>query len=495
MFTFLEDYLDVRWLWPGELGVDVIERQTISFEPFVYRYHPQIRARAGMFPYSDHGRQRVRGRSGEWMRHQRVQLDSLDPPGGHAFADWWERFGEERPELFALQPDGTRSGYPAPRAAKLCLSNPAVVDQWLKDVKKLLEQDPNRRVFNVSPNDSWASGHCICEDCRAWDHPDGERRTFSWQGIGQQYVALSDRHVTFANRCARRLKDEYPDKHYYVMMMAYGHSRPAPIEARPDDNVIISSVANFLLRPNATDRGSSNDTPHRVQLANWAKVAPNLMWRPNLGGRAGWQQGQLDVPITSAINDIKYVADLGVMAFYFDRIWEHWGTQGPLYYVITQLVWDPSQDAQAILDDYYQRGFGPAAETIKAYWQFAEQKREALVASERDQPEVYDQAFFDKANGLLDKAAEQVADAPAKYGKRIDFVRAGLDHQKVIVDLRVLMAQYLASGQQDTAAAEKARAKWEEMRQIAEEHPIAINYHPLMPGNRRMNGLHPDHLK
>ena len=493
VFTFLEDYLDVRWLWPGELGIDIVEQKTIRFEPFATRYHPQIRARAGMFPYSEYGVDLPRGRSGDWMRHQRVQLDSLDVPGGHAFDDWWDRFGEERRELFALQPNGTRGPINSARTVKLCLSNPAVVDQWLKDVRAQLEQDPNQRLFNASPNDGWASGHCICEDCRAWDHPDGELRTFQWEGIGQQYVALSDRHVTFANRCARRLNEEYPDKDYYVVMLAYGHSRPAPIEARPDDNVIISSVANFFLRSDATDRGSSNDTPHRVQLAHWAKVTPNLMWRPNLGGLAGYKQGQLDVSITQAIDDIKYVADRGTMAFFFDRFWEHWATQGPVYYVTTQLAWDPSQDAQAIMDDYYQRGFGPAAKTIETYWDHVEQSREALNSSGRPQPEIYDQAFFDTMYGLLDKAAEQLADAPAKYRQRIDFVRAGLDYQRLMVDIRALMARYRDSDNQDTEAANKVRENWTRIMQIAERHPYAININPLKPQNDRMRGLHPDY--
>ena len=55
------------------------------------------------------------GRGGEWVRFQRMVLDSLSlEAGGHGFGNWWERYHETHPEYFALQPDGTRSGFSGP---------------------------------------------------------------------------------------------------------------------------------------------------------------------------------------------------------------------------------------------------------------------------------------------------------------------------------------------------------------------------------------------
>ena len=179
VYTFLQDYLGVRWLWPGELGEDIVERATIALTPFEYRYHPQIRARGGAFVFSMLSNKGY-GRAHDWARLQRLQLGSLEASGGHAFVDWWDRFHQQHPEYFALQPDGTRSGFPNPRNVKLCQSNPAVWKQWLAGVEEQLEKDPTRTTFNGSPNDGWFSGHCVCENCEAWDHPEGEPRTFHW---------------------------------------------------------------------------------------------------------------------------------------------------------------------------------------------------------------------------------------------------------------------------------------------------------------------------
>ena len=80
---------------------------------------------------------------------------------------------------------------------------------------------------------------------------------------------------------------------------------------------------------------------------------------PNTGSPAGWQQGLPDLSVQQTIEDIKFVADNECIGIYIDGVWEHWATQGPQFYVMTQLLWDPNADANEILDDYYTRGFGP----------------------------------------------------------------------------------------------------------------------------------------
>lgn len=491
VYTFLEDYLGVRWLWPGELGTDVQQQATIAFDPFVYRYHPQFRARAGIFAYSMLDKS-GRGRSQVWSRHQRLLLDSLDFPAGHAFDKWWARYHEIHPEIFALQPDGTRGlGSTSPRTVKLCLSNPKVIDLFLQGVEERLEQDPSLRVFNVSPNDGWASGHCVCEDCRAWDHPDGELRTFHWAGLGQQYVALSDRQVTFANRAARALKKTYPDKDYYAILMAYGHSRPAPQEAVPDDNVIIMSVANFIGRSDATDRGSPNNTLHKTQFADWAKVAPHLMWRPNTGSPAGWQQGLFDVYMDDSIADMKFIAANKGRGIFIDRLWEHWSTQGPQYYILAQLTWDPSLDGEAVMQDYYQRAYGPAANTMEQFWNLMQTTRATFMEADKPYHEVYDAAWFEQAYGLLEKATNQSVDQQT-YVDRVDFTRSGLDYQQAYIELRQVMKRYWDSGGEDEQAKERALALWDDMRAVSETYPLSQNWHANRPGQPRMSGMHPD---
>ncbi len=85
--------------------------------------------------------------------------------------------------------------YSAPRGrttpAGTVATNPELWRLWLQDVEAQLEANPDRTVFNAdrtvfnadrtvfnaSPNDGWFSGWCVCENCLAWDHPEGELRT------------------------------------------------------------------------------------------------------------------------------------------------------------------------------------------------------------------------------------------------------------------------------------------------------------------------------
>lgn len=496
IYTFLQDHLGVRWLWPGELGVDVPTAKKVAISPTEYRYRPQIRARGSMFNYSQLGN-RGYGRAQEWTKRQRLQLDSLSLEGGHGFADWWDRYHEKHPEIFALQPDGTRSGHPNPRTAKLCQSNPLVWDLWLKGVEEDLAKDPNRTTFNGSPNDGWSSGHCVCENCRAWDHPDGEPRLMHWYHYREERPALSDRHVTFANHLAGKLKQRYPDKDYYVLMLAYGHSRPAPVEARPAENVIMMSVANFYGRTGLVDRGSTWSTTHREQFAAWGKIAPHLSWRPNTGSPAGWQQGLPDLSVQQTIEDYKFIAENHCIGIYIDAIWEHWATHGPQYYMMAQLTWDPSQDADAVLDDYYHRAFGPAADEVRAYFEAIENARMDFIAeknyatTQNDFPALYTDELLSEAEAILKKAMTKVEAAPENFARRIQFVEAGLRFTRLLVDTIALMNGYWDNP--DEVVAAQVRENWKKMESIPVEHPYSINWGPIRPTTPRMLGLHPDH--
>ncbi len=496
VYTFLQEHLGVRWFWPGELGEDVPQRKRFSLKPFEYRYHPQIRARGGAFNFSKLSN-RGYGRAQQWTRQQRLQLDSLRVDGGHAFRDWHERFFESNPELFALQPDGTRGTYPRnPRAAKLCQSNPAVWEQWLADVDAILKKDPTRTDFNASPNDSWLSGHCVCEFCRAWDHPDGEPRMMLWKNRRENRPALSDRHVTFANQLAGLLEKRYPDKDYRVTMLSYGHSRPAPVEAQPADNVIIVSVANFFGRTDLVDRGSTRGTTHQEQLAAWGQIAPHVMWRPNTGSPAGWQQGLPDVSIAQTSRNLKFAADNHSIGIQIDAVWEHWATQGPQYYVMAQLIWDPSKDDSLILNDYYSRAFGPAGEHVQRYFETIETARMAYVAKYGygagafNLSQLFTPDLLSESDEHLRRARAAVKNAPKVYLERVEFVGAGLAYTRMLIDNINLMESYWRK--KDDAIARQVLANWAAREELCAEHSYAINCGPVRPNTSRMRGLHPD---
>ncbi|MCA1808792.1 MAG: hypothetical protein LC725_04965, partial [Lentisphaerae bacterium] len=176
-------------------------------------------------------------------------------------------------------------------------------------------------------------------------------------------------------------------------------------------------------------------------------------------------------------------------------IWEHWANQGPHYYMLAQMAWNPYADGPAILDDYYRRAFGPAYEPMKAYWTLLEDAAENIIFNEQPQAEVWNAAFFDRAYGYMDQADRAVANAPAIYADRLAFVRAGLDYTRLIMETRVLMARLRESKGADTAAEAAARANWDRIIQINKDHPTAVNWTYVGPGRGNTRSIHPDHYK
>ncbi len=471
VFTFLRDQLGVRWLWPGEEDVPV--QPTTALAPFEFRYHPTLRMRNTLFPAASVPRIGLSpGRpNADWNRFNRVHLDSLQVDGGHAFNDWWERFHQTNPDFFALQPDRTRSAFPNPNNVKMCEANPGVWAQWLADVEEAIKTNPTQRVFNAAENDSWNQGHCICEECRAWDDPNGKPRRFSWRGLSAEYVALSDRHVNFANQLGRLLKERFPGEDYYVSILAYGNSRPAPASAVPDDNVIVMSVNRFLHnweRPHLDFDVSAEE--ERQNFIGWSKVTANQVWRPNISS-GGWKQG-MPAGFDEIADAFSVLAETGSIGVYLDNIWFYWATQGPAYYLMAQLAWNPTDDAQAVMNDYYERGFGPAADKVQAYYELLEIPYRRMVIDGQSWVEAFDPEIFAQAEVLLDQAEVALEGAPEMYARRLGFVRAGCEFLKLQTENRALVAALRRAGNRaDAADLEKARANWAAMQDIAAKHP------------------------
>jgi hypothetical protein len=276
-------------------------------------------------------------------------------------------------------------------------------------------------------------------------------------------------------------------------------ARPAPLRTEPDDNVVVMSVCNNFWKLDTPDKDSLSGTPYARHYANWSKLTKKQVWRPNTGNPVGWQNGLPDVAIERMMESFQFAVDRGCVGVLVDSVLESWATQGPMYYVLARMTWDPSQDWRQVLDEYNERGFGPAAAEVKAYWELLEDSRNRKAdeyPGETDGwSEVYGEQFFTRAYGLLDGAAAKVAEADEKYRKRIDFLRIGLDHTRIAAELRELSLRMLLN-EDDDAIADQVRAKWVEMEANADRNPLAVYWPPLRPGERMIRGglLHPDFM-
>jgi hypothetical protein len=223
-------------------------------------------------------------------------------------------------------------------------------------------------------------------------------------------------------------------------------------------------------------RGDSTFEEWSGRYRGWGEVTENLMWRPNIAqgfNRQGWPQSP-----SQAIRCFEVLNEVGCVGLYFDTNWEHWATHAPIYYIYAQMAWDPSIDGKALLEDYYQRGFGPAAATIKAYWELGEERFHGFFNDpnpHRKVTDFYDAAYFEQAQALLDRARAEVKNDRPAYTERIDFIQAGLDHTRLLADNVKLMGRYTASRKKDQEAFDQLKANWNAIADIYETYPTAFN--------------------
>jgi len=370
VYDFIERELGVRWLFPGEHGEVVPRRSTITIPDLDRREQPRIEKRKvrnqavtredtfapvlKQWGVAVEAWKAAQGpeATGAWFRRMRLGA-RIEIEGGHAYAGWWEKYGKEHPEWFALQPDGTRTQQPV--RERLCKSNPALWDEIARVRIAEFKADPSKRMASLAPNDGGANKWCMCAACRALDPADAPKLLNDSSLIDPatklpfaEYPALTDRVFTFFNEIAKRVRREMPDRD--LVAYAYSVYRTPPVKLGPlEPNLIIGYVG---LDP--------------ADIKAWSRIAPRLYLRPNDLGPAI----DLGMPRNSAAQlaqAVKFAVEHKAIGFDFDNCHGNWSAHGLDYYVLCKALWNPALDVRATIADYCRAAYGPAAEPMRRY--------------------------------------------------------------------------------------------------------------------------------
>ena len=278
-----------------------------------------------------------------WAVANRLTLRGLTRTGhsyGHIIGRNNEEFAKQ-PELSAMKEDGSRDTTSVPNARKFCFSNPELIDLVVKDRRKLLEE--NRRAnpasFMVSVDPSDGQGTCHCESC-------GKLGT------------TTDRVFHLANEVARRLKVD--DPRAWVGLYAYSsHRLPPTIDVEP--NVYVQVALGF--------NRTQYSLPELVE--RWSQKVSAIGLREYYGVEA-WDWG---LPGRARGGRVEYHRKW--IPFYAERNLNginaetnaNWGVQSLGLYVASQMLWNPKTNVDALVDEYFERLFGDAAQTMRTFYQ------------------------------------------------------------------------------------------------------------------------------
>lgn len=442
---FLERFLGVRWLMPGPLGEVVPKRAGLHVPAVDIRQEPLLWQR------------KIRNKipaSNPWFEYQRMG-SRVRIVYGHAFGGWWDRYHEQHPDIFALQPNGTRINTNV--RERLCVSNPKLWELAAQDRIAELRANPELTGASIAPNDGGGGNKfCRCERCRSWDSPEAQAMYAKdpnlnpGPGGGGPFPPLTDRYFRFYNEVARRVKAELPDR--YLGCYAYSVYRTPPVRLdRLEDNLVVGYVGFTTSYMSDELRESS-----REEWRQWSRLARQIFLRPN----------QLLGPIGFPINwnrkmaeDLRFMADSGLRATDYDNCVGNWGTHGLHYYVLAKLLWDPYAPVDPMVADYCRAAYGAGAGAMQEYYRRLETLCDDLAAgmSEKDAPSGFrnlDLSRFTQQyveNRIFPTLGESIARARAAIGSR-DL--AALERVQLVAD----GLEYARQTRRGIAAADRRRA-------------------------------------
>jgi len=487
--VYLLETFGCRYLWPGESGKVVPGRSTIAVAPMDYTFNPPIQQRYLRWgPITKRTEEGLRAMALDVAAYRQAMAQAMqtqagalvEPPryqnsadfgwlqwhgtggdvglrGGHAFGDAWTRWGQDHPDWFALQSDGTRDQSHAGSRSRLCVSNLGLIQAVADEVAEQARQNPTHRSFSLSPNDGGYSSFCTCSACESLDAPDGPTITLlSFDKVGKperhavNHVALTDRYVWFWNQIAQRVAASHP--HLLLVVDAYSAYATAPRREKLHPSLVLRYVPS--------DDG---------EWQRWREAgASRMYWRPNVLLRAS-KQGELTVYARSLAEIMQRLARDGMLAVDMDSITGSWATLGLNYYVAARMSWNPDRTYDQVLDDFCVTGFDAAAPAVRRYFDLAE-------ACYRDYP------LYETPVAELVKLRAILADADASAGangavrRRIAFLRMGLNY----TELRQRIDQMVqaAEAQQSYDASEAGQLidlHHLMLRELALHHPLTID--------------------
>lgn len=468
VYEFLEKVLNVRWLWPGELGTYVPKTNTVEVSAINRLQSPALQFRGfywgttqGILNGGKIGEEDARlgfsqdvalnyaGALEVFLRRHRMGGMDVKPPSGHAFGGWWKRYGKEHPEWFVLRKDGIR-GDPNLDAedVDICVTNEElqdfIVEQW--DGKDWLLLGPVDRP-----------GRCNCDKCRSWDGPQPvnppwfAKYVYGADPRAKNVFAgvTSDRYARFWKTIQQKARKRNPD----VLISGsfiYENGFPAPVRGiQLNKNIYAEFVQwqdpylRYFPMPDEAYEWISE------QWMGWKKTGLRMSYRPNYL-HDGYVMPHFETKQSGEF--FKFVYENGMEGAIFDSLTGQWAVHGPRLYMHMRLLSNPELEIEEIRNEYFS-AFGPAAESVEQYFDYWEDyafnnilyfvdlfnnprryRTYPLKAHKAFPPEVFVQAAQ-----MLDSAMQAARrDSLTEYAERVGFLMTGLDHARLTVNLTTI---------------------------------------------------------
>lgn len=434
IYRFLKFFCGVRWLMPDETWTVRVNPETSLILPDSYEKVFNWRFEKVNFDCYSCGEVvplKVLSEIGlYYMRNGGHIIGSRSDSFVHA---WGKLIGynshfKKHPEYYPLV-NGKRKQYKGKelRGIQVCTSNPDVSAIFAEKIIKRYRKT-GERIISISPNDG--GGFCECAACRALDR----QNLYSKNELVDlpQKRCLSDRVFQFINKVAKQVKSSEPDVRLGIILYNNYVLPPKSIE-RLEDNII----GHYCI-----DTAFFNDKVYRdVKMGDIKKwlgkglggIIMRLYTGSYIWGQTIHYHPHTIAEFAKACSKIKGVKGLTI------EMSRDFATNGLNHYVFMEMFNNPSQDVDAVLDEYCSLAFGPGAKPMRKFFDLSEK-----VFMNRDSKawvhycEVarwYDDEYFKRAYSLISEAESKTsAVGEEAFKRRVEVIKGGLDHTRNLVE-------------------------------------------------------------
>ena len=350
----LKRYLGIRRYWPGEpggIGDVVPKHETLALPRIEWRDWPYFTSRI-MSGLDDRGPKNEIERFVTFADFWRMNYTIPSNESYYRMMKATEHLDE--PELFPLI-NGKRFVPPLDDRGHVvhgwqpCVSNPRVAEIMIQTICETFAAEPERIALNLAVNDGY--GDCTCDACRAMDAPGADPLN---------RIGLCDRYVKFSNTVCEGVAEQFPDK--MLAFIAYGSMRepPTTVQLHP------------MLVPVLCVWGNAFE-----MWDKWMATGPAHMGIYLYHDDIGFILPKLD--IHQSAKRLRYIVGTNMPRHFYQEFYGIYPLDGMVGYVENELLWDPRQDEDDILAEYYQGFWGPAAEAMKAFYDAVEADYQAWL--------------------------------------------------------------------------------------------------------------------
>ena len=423
--------LGVRWFMPGELGEVIPKQETIS----VGALHETVRPD---YPVRDWNWYNFAGFAYDdviWAR--RLGMNSCDEllgpntgPHGLVFVLSTPAMQKAHPEYYALI-GGKRDTAHRERGTP-CFSSTGLEAETVRYIRFLFE------AYNLPGSDIWPVDGlrlCQCEKC--------------------QGKSASELVWGFADRVARQIHPSHPGKRITCGAYTSYVEPPDSIQQfSPNLAVWISNCG----RPTMSD--PEHWAAYMERIRRWRdRIAPGNMLRLENNRYHIWGEGEpISYPVLhprGVARDLKALkgislGDTGEQSQVGGK-WRAPALEHITLYVQSRFLWDADHDVDAVLKDYCEHFYGPAAQAMFEVIAYAESNlafKDQSRSRGRGSPANVTLTVAMKFRDLLDTARNAAGDTI--YGKRVQAVMDALQPREEVV------AKYKQRDEELAAARAKA---------------------------------------